>query len=102
MTERELTHAEKLVEEMAEQRRKEDQFERWRWKASKSGFYKRFLLTRTRTVTQILGFKSKDNDERWEELPQAVAEEFHSFLANKRDEAYTRIREIEKELEGLK
>lgn len=101
MSTKELTHAERLVAELAELRRKMSEFEGWRWKASMDGFYKRFMVTRTTTVTSVLGFKSRDNEARWDEMPMAVAEEFHSFLAKKRDEAYRRIHEVEQELEGL-
>ena len=99
---REKSYAEKLVEELAEVRKKERDFEGWRWQASKPGFYRNFLVTKTVKETQVLGFKSMDNDERWDEVPYAVAEEFHSFLAKKRDENYRRGKEIEEELEGLK
>lgn len=99
---RELTHAEKLVKELAVVQRKEREFEDWRWTASKPGFYRNLLVTRTVTETTVLGFKSRDNDARWEEVPDAVAEEFHSFLAKKRDENYRRKLEIEEELKSLK
>ena len=102
MNNREKSHAEKLVEELAKVRKRERDFERWRWQASQPGFYRNFLVTRTVTETQVLGFKSRDNDERWDEVPYTVADEFHSFLAKKRDENYRRGKEIEEELEGLK
>lgn len=99
---RELTHAEKLVRELAEVRKKKMEFEDWRWKASMGGFYRRFLITKTVTETTILGFKSRSSDEGWYEIPEAVAKEFHSFLAKKRDENYRRKLEIEEDLKNLK
>lgn len=100
MSKREPTRAEKLVAELAQRKREHGQFEGWRWKASVI-FYKSGVLTRTTTETSVLGFKSRDKDEGWDELPNAVAKEFHSFLAKKRDEAYQRIREIEAELDAM-
>lgn len=101
MSTRDLTHAERLVAELAELRRKESQYEKWRWQASMGGFYKRFMLTRTTVETSVLGFKSRSDDSRWDEMPEAVADEFHSFLAKKRNEAYRRAHEVERELQGL-
>lgn len=102
MSNREKSRAEKLVEELAEVRKKEREFEWLRRKASNPGLYRNFLVTKTVKETQVLGFKSRDNDERWDEVPYTVADEFHSFLAKKRDENYRRGKEIEEELEGLK
>lgn len=102
MTERVLTYAEKLVKELAECNGREAEFEQWRWKASMGSFYKRFMITKTVTETTVLGVKSRDSDERWYEMPGAVADEFHIFLAKKRDENYMRKRQIEEELERLK
>lgn len=96
-----MSKAENLVAELAELRKKQSQYEGWRWQASMSGFYKRFMVTKTTTVTSVLGLKRRDESEHWEEMPRAVAEEFHSFLAKKRDEAYRRIREVEQELEDM-
>lgn len=102
MTERVLTYAEKLVKELAECNDREAEFERWRWKASMGSFYRRFMVTKTVTETTVLGMKSRVSDEQWYEMPEAVAEEFHTFLAKKRDENYMRKRQIGEELEGLK
>lgn len=100
MTTRELTHAEKLVAELADMRRKNAQYEGWRWMASVT-FYESGVRTRTTTETSVLGFKGRQDKERWDEMPPEVADAFHSFLAMKRDEAHRRIREIEQELEAL-
>ena len=96
------SHAEKLVEELAKVRERERDFEEWRWKASRPGFYRNFLITKTVTETRVLGFKSRENNERWDKVPHEVAKEFQPFLAKKRDENYRRGKEIEEELEGLK
>lgn len=99
---REPSYAEKLVEERAKLKKKLSDFEGWRWMASVPGMYKSLLVTKTVTETQSLCFKSSDTDSREDKLPTGVAREFHSFLAQKRDEAYHRIQEIEKELDDLK
>lgn len=100
MTARKPTRAEELVAELADLRHKQSQYEEWRWQASVT-FYVSGVRTRTTTETSVLGFKSRSNGERWDEMPAAVADEFHSFFAKKRDEAYRRIGEIEQELERL-
>lgn len=102
MSNREKSHAEKLVEELAKVRKREREFEWLRRKARNPGLYRNFLVTKTVTETQVLGFKSRHNEDDWEQVPKAVASEFHSFLAKKRDENYRRGKEIEEELEGLK
>ena len=102
MSEREKTRAEKLVEELAVEKRKEAQFERWRWEAGHT-FDKKVAFTRKTVTTTIFGFSStRQGAKTEEELPIEVSREFHSFLAMKRNEAYRRIREIEEELESLK
>ena len=100
MRSRELTRAESLVAELAQRKREQSQFEDWQWKASVT-FHEPGVLTRTTTETSVLGFKSRSNDERWDGLPNDVARAFHSFLANKRDEAHLRVCEIETELEAM-
>ena len=102
MSERELTHAEKLVEELAAEKRKEAQFERWRWEAGHT-FDQNVAFTRKTVTTTLFGFTSTRRGARTEEeLPIEVSREFRSFLAMKRNEAYCRRLEIERELEGLK
>lgn len=98
---REPSYAEKLVEERAKLKKKLSDFEGWRWKASVPGMYKSLLVTKTVTETQSLCFKGIGNDTREDKLPIEVAREFHSFLAQKRDEVYRRIQEIEKELDEM-
>lgn len=101
MSEREKTRAEKLVEELATEKRKESQFERWRWEAGHT-FDKKVAFARKTVTTTVFGFTSTWHGAKTEtELPLEVSREFHSFLAMKRDEAYRRIREIEEELAAL-
>lgn len=98
---REPSYAEKLVEERARLRKKLSDFEGWRWQASVPGMYKSLLVTKTVTETQFLCFKRIGNGTLEDKLPTEIAREFHSFLAQKRDQIYRRIKEIEKELDEM-
>lgn len=101
MNDRKLSYAEKLVKELADLRKGKSEYESWRWQASVN-FYEPGVITTTVTEKSFLCFKSCDEKTAFRKMPYAVAKEFHSFLAQKRNDAHRRIGEIEQELEELK